>query len=459
MDISTYKKSILDVIDNNLKWRSNWEEFQTDNSLLLDSAKTENILEQLQTRLNKSYPFFHPNYIGQMISPPHQIAMIAYFMAMQINPNNHALDGGPATTELENEVIEELAKMFGYKIWLGHLTASGTIANLEALWVAREINPNKKIAFSSDSHYTHKRICELLRTPFVEIPTHPNGKIDLTELSTELSKNEIGTLVVNIGTTGLGAIDDLQQIILLTKKFGVRLHADAAYGGFFTLLLKKNSPLINPESFLLLNQCDSIVVDPHKKGLQPYGCGCVIFKDPSVGKFYKHDSPYTYFTSKELHLGEVTLECSRAGASAAAFWATLKAFPLLPDSGLGLILSKTIECTLQWNKLINNSDILRPFITPELDIVTYFPVTNELITSTISERSEEIFNLLMNRKVNPVYLAKYKASSQKIKLLHPEIIIDSNEVTILRSVFMKPEHNNYIQQLFNEISKVAKTLS
>ena len=237
------------------------------------------------------------------------------------------------------------------------------------------------------------------------------------------------------------------------------MHADAAYGGFFTLLSKKNPLVVNPESFLLLNQCDSIVVDPHKKGLQPYGCGCVIFKDPLVGKFYKHDSPYTYFTSKELHLGEVTLECSRAGASAAALWATLKAFPLLPDSGLGLILSKTIECTLQWNKLINNSDILRPFITPELDIVTYFPATKELKTSTISDTSDKIFNLLMNRKVNPVYLAKYKASSQKIKLLRPEIIINSNEVTILRSVFMKPEHNNYIQQLFNEISKVAKTLS
>ncbi len=67
---------------------------------------------------------------------------------------------------------------------------------------------------------------------------------------------------------------------------------------------------------------DSIVVDPHKHGLQPYGCGCVLFKDPSVGRFYKHDSPYTYFTSAELHLGEISLECSRAGAAAVALWAT-----------------------------------------------------------------------------------------------------------------------------------------
>jgi tyrosine decarboxylase/aspartate 1-decarboxylase len=78
------------------------------------------------------------------------------------------------------------------------------------------------------------------------------------------------------------------------------------------------------------SQADSIVIDPHKHGLQPYGCGCVLFRDPAVGRFYKHDSPYTYFTSKQLHLGEISLECSRAGASAVALWATQQLLPLTP---------------------------------------------------------------------------------------------------------------------------------
>ena len=68
-------------------------------------------------------------------------------------------------------------------------------------------------------------------------------------------------------------------------------------------------------SFALLAHADSIVVDPHKHGLQPYGCGCVLFRDPKVGRFYRHESPYTYFTSNELHLGEISLECSRPGAA------------------------------------------------------------------------------------------------------------------------------------------------
>ena len=73
------------------------------------------------------------------------------------------------------------------------------------------------------------------------------------------------------------------------------------------------------------------MIDPHKHGLQPYGCGCVLFRDPAVGRFYKHDSPYTYFTSKQLHLGEISLECSRAGAAAVALWATQQLLPLAPD--------------------------------------------------------------------------------------------------------------------------------
>ena len=67
-----------------------------------------------------------------------------------------------------------------------------------------------------------------------------------------------------------------------------------------------------------------MVIDPHKHGLQPYGCGAVLFRDPGVAQHYLHDSPYTYFTSDDLHLGEISLECSRAGAAAAALWLTLR---------------------------------------------------------------------------------------------------------------------------------------
>src|SRR5205085_10427870 len=126
---------------------------------------------------------------------------------------------------------------------------------------------------------------------------------------------------------------------------GVRLHVDAAYGGFFTVLINRGqtpggglTPLVEEAPFGAVAQCDSVVVDPHKHGLQPYGCGAVLFADPAVGRLYKHDSPYTYFTSGDLHLGEISLECSRAGAAAGALWLTLQAIPL-DAGGLGAIMA------------------------------------------------------------------------------------------------------------------------
>src|ERR1700691_4126725 len=114
---------------------------------------------EFTSRLTDNYPFFHPAYAGQMLKPPHPAAVAGYLAAMLINPNNHALDGGAATAAMEKDVVAQLAVMFGFTEHLGHLTTSGTIANLEALYVARELHPSLGIAYSAEAHYTHGRMC------------------------------------------------------------------------------------------------------------------------------------------------------------------------------------------------------------------------------------------------------------------------------------------------------------
>ena len=433
------------------RFRERWESMDGDESLHITVEKSVSILTELEQRLNDNYPFFHPRYAGQMIKPPHPIAIASYLMAMQINPNNHALDGGPATAKMEMESVDQIATMFGYTEHLGHLTSSGTIANLEALWVARSIHPNKTIAFSTNAHYTHRRMCEVIKTESQEVDI---TNLDLLEV--ELKKGTIGTLVVTIGTTGTGSVEPLHSILPLAKKYGVRIHADCAYGGFFTLLAYDKAPIISPEPFLALKECDSIVIDPHKHGLQPYGCGCVIFKNANVGKYYQHDSPYTYFTSKELHLGEISLECSRAGASAAALWATLKAFPLRRDGGLGTILTKTRHAAQIWSELISTSSSLLEYCTPDLDIVIYFPKTKEFSASTVSAASEKIFNSTMNHSDSPLYLALYTVSSSSIAKEHSHYVVDAPTTRVLRSVLMKPEHEHFVTTMFKEISSRAE---
>src|SRR5262245_53369386 len=85
-------------------------------------AEIEDVLMQAAGRLQDNYPYFHPLYAGQMLKPPHPVARLAYALAQQINPNNHALDGGRASSEMEKEAVAELAAMLGWEEHLGHLT-------------------------------------------------------------------------------------------------------------------------------------------------------------------------------------------------------------------------------------------------------------------------------------------------------------------------------------------------
>src|SRR5207248_2395261 len=145
-----------------------------------------------------------------------------------------------------------------------------------------------------DAHYTHARMCGVIGAAHEVMPEDALGRLDAAALESRLRSGGVGTVVATLGTTSLGALDDVETIASLCASFDARLHVDAAYGGFFG-------------PFEVLSLADSVVVDPHKHGLQPYGCGCVLFADPAVGRLYAHDSPYTYFTSGALHLGEISL--------------------------------------------------------------------------------------------------------------------------------------------------------
>jgi len=343
----------------------------------------------------------------------------------------------------------------GYKSHLGHLTSSGTIANLEALWIARSLHPEKGIAFSAGAHYTHKRMCEVIRAESFEVPTTDSGRIDCDALEKLLKSGKVGTIVATIGTTSLGAVDPLHEVVPLARMYHARIHADAAYGGFFSLLARQEDPLIDPLPFRHLVECDSIVVDPHKHGLQPYGCGCILVRDPSVGRFYKHDSPYTYFTSRELHLGEISLECSRPGASAAALWFTLKCIPLEPSTGLGSILTKTRRAAIDFSRLLAKSDRFKEFVSPELDIVSYFPRTEPSTSSLISAKSQRLFDDAMHHRSHPLFLALLQVPSRHLARIHPEASADRELTTILRSVLMKPEHMAFAPQMMKELEEIA----
>jgi glutamate/tyrosine decarboxylase-like PLP-dependent enzyme len=402
------------------------------------AARVAEVLHESARRLGDNYPYFHPLYAGQMLKPPHPLARMVYTLAMWINPNNHALDGGRATSRMEKEAVAELAAMCGFQVHLGHLTSGGTMANLEALWVAGRLHPGKKIVASSQAHYTHQRVTGVLRIPFAEVACDPRGRMDLDALERLLRAGDVGCVVATAGSTAAGAVDPLPEIVQLQRRYPFRLHIDAAYGGYFTL-----AGNLAPETraaFDLMSQADSVVIDPHKHGLQPYGCGAVLFRDPAVGALYQHDSPYTYFTSSELHLGEISLECSRPGAAAAALWATQRLLPLTPEGEFAQGLAGCRRAALQlYGKLRDDPAVLTPF-EPQLDIVVWAP--RGATTTEVSRRSREVFE---SAAANGLHLAVAHLPAAFFAWKYPELRVERERVACLRSVLMKPEHEAWVE--------------
>jgi tyrosine decarboxylase / aspartate 1-decarboxylase len=413
-----------------------------------DENRLLDVLNATADRLQDNYPYFHPLYAGQMLKPPHPVARLAYALAMWINPNNHALDGGRATSAMEKEAVGEIAAMFGWKNFLGHLCGGGTMANLEALWVAGQVRPEKKILASAQAHYTHHRISSVLQLEFESVPVDCHARMDIDALEKRLERGDVGTVVATLGTTATGSVDPLPEILALRDKFGFRVHADAAYGGYFGLV--ENLADHAKSAYSRISDVDSIVIDPHKHGLQPYGCGCVLFRDPSLGALYKHDSPYTYFSSAELHLGEISLECSRPGASAAALWATQKLLPLVRHGEFAQRLARSRSSALALYEKIESDQRFVPTSPPELDIVVFTPSAASV--SEVSTKSRAIFAAAAERGL---HLAVADLPVTFFPSLPASVQHDRETVTCLRSVLMKPEHLDWTDRIWEILASAT----
>ncbi len=447
-------------------WEASFGPVEPHPALAVDDARLSAAADEFLARLTApsagpaacdapgTYPFFHPRYAGQMLKPPHPVAVAAYAAALRLNPNNHALDGGPPTGQMEKEVVADLAAMMGLPgETLGHLTGGGTVANLEALFVAREETGGKLVVASADAHYTHGRMCGVLGVPFETVATDARGRIRLGALEAALTTGRVGTVVLTTGTTGLGAVDPVDEAIPLCRRYGARVHVDAAYGGFFRLLVDDPPDGFPAAAFRAVADADSVVLDPHKHGLQPYGCGAVLFRDPAVGRHYVHDSPYTYFTSSDLHLGQISLECSRPGATAAALWLTLRVLPLAAADGLGPIVRAALTAARTLAARLDASAHYAVVTPPETDIVVYAPVAGTV--AGVDAASARIFDAGMADADDPVFLSLYRLSAGRLAGALPDLVRDADAARVLRSVLMKPEHERWADRLADRLDALA----
>ena len=293
----------------------------------------------------------------------------------------------------------------------------------------------------------------MLKLEYATVPADSFGRMNMEALEAELRRGNVGTVVVTLGTTAIGAVDPLHNVIALQKRYGFRIHVDGAYGGYFKLISEALDDSAR-HAYAAISQADSIVVDPHKHGLQPYGCGCVLFRDPAVGRFYKHDSPYTYFTSTQLHLGEISLECSRAGASAVALWATQQLLPLTPEGEFARGLANGRAAALDLAGRLRNDPAKRfQLLTagpPELDIVVW--KLGAETPEVASQLAQRIFAACATRDLHLALVELPLAWFGPAAGVSSGNSDSSGLVTCLRSVLMKPEHLAWLDRIWDRFS-------
>jgi glutamate/tyrosine decarboxylase-like PLP-dependent enzyme len=167
---------------------------------------------------------------------------------------------------------------------------------------------------------------------------------------------------------------------------------------------------------------------------------------------YKHDSPYTYFSSGDLHLGEIGLECSRAGAAAVALWATQKLLPMDPGGEFAQSLDKCLLAARALWKRLDQSDSYKCLMMPEIDIVVYAANGDDVTDS--SRNAREIFARAATQNL---HLALIELPVNMARHYWPELTGDEESVTCLRSCLMKPEHLDWIDQIFSILELSAKS--
>lgn len=464
------------------KWRARF--FQDDPSLYPpgqtlfteDEKEIHHAFDELLDRLESNIPFFHPRYAAQMLKDPAIPAALGYIMTMLINPNNHAYEGGPATTEMELEVIDDLLRLVGFDSGWGHLTSGGSLANLEALWAVRDLRKKGQVLFSVGSHLSWMRICNILNIPgFKEIPVDKHYRMDLNALESELKRGETMMVMANFGTTGCGAVDPIEDILKLREKYGFHLHVDAAYGGYvkalmydadFQLLSFKNAGNALThyvyQQGLALADVDSVTIDPHKHGMMPYGAGSVLFRHENLRQAILNSAPYTYHVKEKPNIGTYTLECSRPGAAAAGTWLTHKLFPLHRE-GIGMVLEKTLGTAQAAHGAMNQLDNLHPLTEPDLDILCFYSSPGnqqQKKISTVNKRTSDIYqNLSIENPKAPFILSKFVIDEKSARTVLPNTEMDEDSFITMRAVFMKhwmlmDSENPYFERFVQQLEKV-----
>jgi len=415
-----------------------------------------------------------PGFIGHMTSAlPYFMLPLARLMTA-LNQNLVKVETSKAFTPMERQVLAMLHHLIYrcddsfYPSWihnsrhaLGAFCSGGTIANITALWVARNrlFAPDGEfggiaqeglgrslrhrgvdgvaVLVSMRGHYSLGKAADILglgRDNLVRVPTDAHNRIDMKVLRAECrslkDRNILPLALVGIaGTTETGNVDPLDEMADFARELGCHFHVDAAWGGP-TLFSDRYRSLLKG-----IERADSVTIDAHKQLYVPMGAGMVIFKDPTALSSIEHHANYILrHGSKDL--GSHTLEGSRPGMAMLVH----AGLSIIGRKGYELLIDMGIERARTFSAMIERHPDFELTSDPELNILTYrycpAAVQQALVTATAEQRSR--VNELLDQAC--LLVQKHQREAGKTFVSRTRLRVDryDQEVTVLRVVLANP---------------------
>ncbi|ELA8076379.1 putative pyridoxal-dependent aspartate 1-decarboxylase [Vibrio alginolyticus] len=392
------------------------------------SDHTEHLLDTL---VSHSVHTSSPSFIGHMTSALPYFLMPLSKIMIALNQNLVKIETSKAFTPLERQVLGMLHRLiYGqndtfYNQWmhsanhsLGAFCSGGTIANITALWVARNkalrANGSFKgvekeglfkammhygydglaVLVSERGHYSLKKAADVLglgQEGLVAVKTDANNRIIVNDLKAkivELEKQNIKPIAVIgvAGTTETGNVDPLPEIAEVCQAHGCHFHVDAAWGGA-TLMSNHHRHLLKG-----VEMADSVTIDAHKQLYIPMGAGMVLFKDPDAMKSIEHHAQYILRRGSK-DLGSHTLEGSRSGMAMLVY----AAMHIISRPGYELLIDQSIEKARYFADLIKQQDDFELVSEPELCLLTYRylpPFIREALAQAEGSQKEQLNELI-----------------------------------------------------------------
>jgi aromatic-L-amino-acid/L-tryptophan decarboxylase len=354
-----------------------------------DGSGFEELLETFRDVVKMSRHNGHPRMFGYVQAPGTAIAAIADLLASTLNANLTAWRSAPAAVEVERLTIDWIKQIIGFgKDAAGLLVSGGSMANLAALAAARRakapadllgkgaqsLHQTMRLYGSEETHHSIAKAAALLgigRDNLRMVRVDERFKIKIDDLVTKIKEDlEAGHLpfcvVANAGTVATGAFDPLAEVADVARQFNLWLHVDACYGGF-AALARSARPL-----FDLIDEADSVALDPHKWLYLPADCGCVLYRDPQTAcATFAHEAEYTRVLNQEADeafaFWDYGPELSRR-FRALKVWMMLKGVGL---NALGDTIEKDLACARYLERLVQRSEDFEMLAPVELSVFCF----------------------------------------------------------------------------------------